>query len=159
MPKPLYTRDNCGAAYQLHWSLSRFTTGAMPPGIQWKDKLSAAIEPDGLRLLEVHPTDTATVQFFLSTKPEVAPSEIVRSVKARLQVILRPSIPKLWQRQYSIASVGDAKNEVLQGYLAKQVEHHQIADPRTAERLSQAQFHDEQVDLGSLRSSSHGQLS
>lgn len=42
--------------------------------------------------------------------------------------MLRDSIPQLWQRHYSISSVGGARNEVLQNYVGNQVQHHPMAD-------------------------------
>jgi len=158
MPAPLYTSENCRIAYQLHWSLTLFAKTALPPAEVWQPALEAAIESDGVRLLEYCESDPTNAQFFLSTKPEVSPSEVVRSVKGRLQYQLRASIPQLWQRHYSITSVGDTNHSVLQGYVAKQIEHHQVADPRAVEVLSQSQFNDVKVDLNRECTSSYGKF-
>jgi hypothetical protein len=82
----------------------------------------------------------------------------VRSIKGRLQYLLRDKIPKFWRRHYSITSVGDANNAVLQVYVGGQMEHHPVADPRTVERLCEVQFHDPSVDLATERASSHGRF-
>jgi len=158
MPQPLYTPENCRIAYQLHWSLTLFATQAWPHAESWRQSLAEAVKPDGVRILEFKPPSPATGQFLLSTKPEVSPAQIVRSIKGRLQYVIRGEIPQFWRRHYSITSVGDANNAVLQGYVGGQVEHHPMADPRTVDRLSQAQFHDPKVDLAMLRSSAHGRF-
>jgi len=120
--------------------------------------LQAAIEADGVRLLELRAAEPSTVQLFLSTRPSLSPAEIVRSIKARLQYLLRDSIPKLWRRHYALASVGDANDETLHSYVARQVEHHPMADTRVVDILAQGQFHDPRVDLAGLRASGHGQF-
>lgn len=157
MPEARYTADNCRVAYQLHWSLTAFTNEAIPAEETWRRQLSQAIEPDDVRLLEVAINDE-NIQFLLSTKPEISPAAVVRSIKGRLQYLLRNSIPKLWRRHYSIASVGDANNEALQGYVGRQVEHHPMADLRVVDRLSRTQFHDPHVDLNIARASAHGRF-
>lgn len=158
MPEPLYTAGHCRIAYQLHWSLTLFATQAWPEKDSWWQPLQQAVEPDGVRLLEFRSSEPATGQLFVSCKPEAAPAQLVRSVKGRLQYLFRDAIPQFWRRHYSITSVGDANNDVLQGYVARQVQHHPMADPRTTERLLQAQFHDPTVDLAALRASAHGRF-
>jgi REP element-mobilizing transposase RayT len=158
MPEPLYTVANCRIAYQLHWSLTVFATQSWPQLDSWWRPLQQAVEPDGVRLLEFQASGTAAGQFFVSSKPETSPAQIVRSVKGRLQYIVRGAIPQFWRRHYSITSVGDAKNDVLQGYIGRQVEHHPMADPRVVDLLSQTQFHDPSVDLAGLRASAHGRF-
>jgi REP element-mobilizing transposase RayT len=72
--------------------------------------------------------------------------------------LVRDTIPQLWRRHYSITSVGDANNDTLQAYVARQVSHHPQADSRAALRLSQFQFHDPSVNLAAPRASSHGRF-
>jgi REP element-mobilizing transposase RayT len=158
MPQPLYTAENCRIAYQLHWSLTLFAVHPWQHRDEWWEPLGQATEADGVRLLEFQPCDAATGQLLISSRPEVSPAQIIRSVKGRLQYLVRDSMPKLWRRHYSIASVGSANNEVLQRYVGGQVEHHPMADSRTADRLAKAQFHDPAIDLAALRSSSHGRF-
>jgi len=107
MLNPLYSAENCRIAWQLRWSLTAFPTNDLPGAVHWREQLSQAIEPDGIRLLETD-IETGSAKFFLSTSPAVSPAAIIRSVKGRPQYLLRNSIPKLWRRHYSITSVGDA---------------------------------------------------
>ena len=158
MPEPLYTSANCRSAYQLHWSLTVFAAAAWPTKDSWWLPLADAVELDGVRLLEFQLRDAACGQFLISTKPEVAPAQIVRSVKGRLQYLVKGASPQFWRRHYSIASVGDANNDALQAYVGRQVEHHPMADPRAAKRLTHFQFHDSRIDLAALRAGAHGRF-
>jgi REP element-mobilizing transposase RayT len=158
MPEPLYLADNCRVAYQLHWSLTLFTNDPWPDETFWREPLKQSMGMDGVRLLEFRCEGPETGQFFLSSRPETSPSEIVRSVKGRLQYLLRASVAKLWRRHYSISSVGDANNDALQGYVARQVQHHPMADVRMEQRLSQTQFDDPSVDLTVARTNAYGRF-
>jgi REP element-mobilizing transposase RayT len=158
MPEPLYTAANCRVAYQLHWSVTVFARQALPNREAWREQLQSTVERDGIRLLEFQLREAATAQWFVSSKPEVSPTQIVRSVKGRLQFLVKDAIPQLWRRHYSITSVGDATNDVLQGYVGRQVQRHPMADPRVVDRLVQVQFHDPTVDLAALRDSTHGRF-
>jgi REP element-mobilizing transposase RayT len=158
MPQPLYTPGDCHVAYQLHWSLTLFASEPWPPADSWRQSLGDAVEADGVRILEFKRHSQDAGQFLVSTKPEAAPAQIVRSIKGRLQYLLRDKIPKFWRRHYCITSVGDASNGVLQGYVGGQVEHHPMADSRTVERLREMQFHDPSFDLATERASSHGRF-
>jgi len=82
---PLYTSANCKAAYQLRWSLALFSMVDLPPVETWKADLGAAVENDGVRLLECHVQAPRVSLFLLSTQPQVSPPLIVKSVKGRLQ--------------------------------------------------------------------------
>ncbi len=158
MPEPIYTAANCRIAYQLHWSLAVFARQALLKEEAWRQSLEDAVEPDGVRILEFQAVEPNTGQFLVSSKPEVSPAEIARSVKGRLHYLVRDAVPKLWRRHYSITSVGDANEDVLQGYVGRQVQRHPMADSRALARLSQAQFHDPAVDLADLRASGHGRF-
>ena len=158
MPDPLYTAANCRIAYQLRWSLTLFANRFWPEEGFGQQSLADAVEPDGVRLLEFRLCQPTVGQFFVSSKPDVAPAEIVRSVKGRLQYLVRNSVPQLWRRHYSITSVGDANNDVLQDYVGRQVERHPLADLRAADRLAEVQFHAPRVDLSASRTSAHGRF-
>jgi hypothetical protein len=73
MPAPLYTADNCHAAYQLNWSVSIFWHTAPPRQSEWLDPLQAATEADGVRILEHRFKNADVSQFLVSTRPDSAP--------------------------------------------------------------------------------------
>ena len=156
--QPLYTSENCEAAYQLNWSLSLFGTIDFPRDSHWLDALRAATEPDGVRILECHATQPNIMQFFVSTQPRVSPSEIVRSIKGRWQYLLRTQHPSAFRRNYRIDSVGDANADVLDQYVARQNEKHPMADSRVQERLVAVQFHDPAIDLSAVLTGNYGQF-
>lgn len=92
--QPIYTPANCRAAYQLNWSLSLFAGMPLPDQSLWLPDLAATTEADHVRLLECHQATDRVVQFFVSTTPEVAPRGAIRSIKGRLQYLLREKFPK-----------------------------------------------------------------
>jgi REP element-mobilizing transposase RayT len=158
MPEPLYAAAHVRVAYQLHWSLTLYLAHPLPEPASWWLPLNDALEPDGVRLLEHRPYEGDSIQLFASTLPHVSPADLLRLVKGRLQYILRQQVPKLWQRHYAVISVGDASNDVLQDYVRRQVVRHPQAGDNINERLKRVQYHNPSVDLGGLRSSSHGRF-
>lgn len=101
---------------------------------------------------------TANVtQFLLSTEPIASPPDIVKSVKGRLQTILRPELIVAYRRNFRLTSVGDASIEVVENYVAAQLAHHRssfAADPTKFESL---QYEDRSIDLSVPVNSAHGQ--
>jgi REP element-mobilizing transposase RayT len=158
MPDPLYTIENCRVAYQLDWSLSVFWKQGAPAAGQWLATLQQSTEPDGVRVLEHRLPKSNVSQFLLSTKPSVSPSMAIRSVKGRLQYLVRDTLPKAFRRNYSIHSVGSANVEAVQQYVASQLGRHPMGDPNVQERFTRYQFFDERVDLTLERRSSYGQF-
>jgi REP element-mobilizing transposase RayT len=158
MPAPIYTADNCRFAYQLNWSLSIFSQSTIAATSDWLSQLKLAVEPDGVRILEYRSKEADVHQFLLSTVPHVTPSEVVRSVKGRLQYLLREQIPHAFRRNYHLHSIGSAKREAVEQYVKSQLGHHRMADARVQQRLRELQIHRPQFDLGEVRGSAHGQF-
>jgi len=156
MPKPIYTAENCHFAYQLNWSVALFWNSKAIDPKEWSDQLQSVTRPDGVRILECHNKDEATSLFLVSTLPQVAPPQIIRSVKGRLQHLVRSQRPKAFKRNYSIRSVGSANQQVLEDYISRQVQKHPMADARVQARLARYQV-DKAVDLNAPRRGSHGQ--
>ena len=154
----LYTPDNTTAAYQLNWSVALFGADEFPPTAQWLSELKAVAESDGVRILEYHIAATNVMQFLVSSKPQIAPSQIVRSLKGRWQYLIRDTNPKAFRRNYSIGSIGEVNSDVLASYVARQPQNHPMADRRVQERIEALQFHDSELDFGSERFSSHGRF-
>jgi hypothetical protein len=129
MPDPLYTVDHVRVAYQLNWSLTIFWIQPAPVAQGWLEPLMTATEPDGVRILEHQLIKSNVSQFLVSTKPQIAPAACIRSVKGRLQYLVRAKIPKAFRRNYSITSLGSANAEAMEKYVGSQAEHHPMADP------------------------------
>jgi hypothetical protein len=158
MPDPIYTADNVSLAYELRWSVAVFWTDAAPAPPSWLPRLQEATEPDGVRILEHRFTKANVSQFLISTKPHVAPAHCLRSVKGRLQHLVRAALPKAFRRNYSIRSLGTANQHAIEAYVATQLQHHPMADPRIEKMLAPFQFADDSLDLGQPRRSSHGEF-
>lgn len=157
-PQPTYTASTCHVAYQLNWSLSVFWRQCAEPMNRWLEALQEQTERDGVRILEHHFVDEHISQFLLSTTPSVAPAAAVRSIKGRLQHLVRNQTPLAFRRNYAIHSTGSANIEAVERYVASQNERHPMADPRTQEILSRFQFQSDCVDLSVERESAHGQF-
>ncbi|MBL8891317.1 MAG: transposase [Planctomycetaceae bacterium] len=157
-PEPIYTADDTRAAYQLNWSLTLFLREPTPPESHWLESLKAATEPDAVRILEYHRPDALTIQFFVSTQPQISPAQIIRSIKGRLQYVVKEAVPKLFRRNYSVLSVGAANNSCLDAYVAKQPARHPMADPKVQLLFESLQYVDESIKLHDARLSSHGQF-
>lgn len=156
--KPIYSLDNTTPAFQLNWSVSLFGRVPFPRSCEWLEQLRTASEADGVRILEFHGRQSNVGQFFVSTRPRLSPSEIVRSLKGRWQYLIRSQQPKAFRRNYFIGSVGEANCRVLDGYIARQTSKHRMADPDVQGRLQSLQFHDASVDLGQVVTSNYGQF-
>ncbi len=155
--EPIYTPDNITTAYQLNWSLALFGKDELPNQTTWLKELQAATEPDGVRILSGNVRSKNTIQFLVSTRPASSPSEIVRSVKGRLQYLIRDSIPKAFRRNYHIQSTGEVNLSVLDQYVAGQTTKHPMADRSVQTRIRALQFHDETINLAKPSISTYGQ--
>lgn len=156
--QPIYTPQNCNnPAYQLNWSLAVFWNTQPPPQTQWLDALREAVEPDGVNLLEHRLTESNASQFLLSTRPETSPPAAVRSVKGRLQYLVRDKLPKAFQRNYSLWSVGTVNAKVIEQYIDDQTRHHPMADPRVQRHLESLSIDGGDV-LDTPRTSGHAQF-
>jgi REP element-mobilizing transposase RayT len=154
----LYTTENCKPAYRLLWSLALFWKAPAPNVSTWLSALQAAVEPDGVRILEHHQRSPTVSQFLVSAKCPVSPAETIRSVKGRLQYLVRREVPKAFQRNYSIKSVGEVKRAVVEAYVRSQLNHHVMADERVQQALASFQIPATDVDLSASRRSSHGEF-
>lgn len=155
---PIYTADNTTAAFQLNWSVALFGKMDLPSPPTWIAALQTATERDRVRILEHHHTSPSVLQFMVSTPPALSPSEIIRSVKGRLQYIIRDQIPKAFRRNYFIGAVGEVKCEVLDQYIARQTSKHPMADPDVQKRFERLQYHNTAVDLSAKRTGCYGQF-
>lgn len=154
---PFYTAENTNPAYQLNWSVSLFGRTPLPRLGDWLGTLKEALEPDGVRILEFRSIRPNTCQFFVSTRPYVAPAEVLRVIKGRWQHQFRDAIPRMFRRNYSIVSVGEAHCQELDQYIATQTDRHVMADLRIQRELEELQFHDPTIDLKQIRATSHGE--
>ncbi len=154
MPEPIYTAESCSAAYQLDWSYTLFWHDP-PADFDWLEPLRAAIEPDGIRVLQ-HQFDPPNLsKFLVSTKPGVSPLRIAQRVKGRLQYVVRDRMPRPFRRNYGLRSVGSTRREKLERYLESQLEHHRMADPRVQQRLRDYQICQADVDLSQPQRTTH----
>jgi len=154
--EPIYNAYNTKPAYQLNWGLTLFWRQTPVPAGDWLATLKDATEPDGVRVIKHRVTSNEASQFFVSTMPSVAPPQLIRLVKGRLQHILRQRLPKAFRRSYCLRSIGSGTRETVEEYVANQLGHHCMADPRVQERLAEFQKRYPRIDLSKPVFSAHG---
>ena len=98
----IYHPSNVTPAFQLDWGLTILWRQSMIQESEWRADVASANESSGIRIIKHRALDNETSQFFISTKPDVSPSEIIRGVKGRLQSLVRSSVPKAFQRNYCL---------------------------------------------------------
>jgi REP element-mobilizing transposase RayT len=153
-PSPLYTAENCRVAYQLDWALTVFWR--TPPGTDaWLAPLQEATEADHVRILSHRFSRPDCSLFLTSTQPQVAPQQMVASVKGRLQYLVRDQLPRALQRNYAVRSAGSSKRAILDNYLRIQLDHHPMADQRLQEAFAAYQIHHPEIDLSQERRTAH----
>lgn len=152
---PIYTADNSQFSCPLQWGLTVFWREDMPTE-GWLPVIAAALETDGIRVLGHRHEFSKISQFMLSTLPQVSPSTIVQRVKGRLQYCVRDKRPKALRGNFALRSVGNESREVVEQYVAKQVQHHPMADPRVVERLQRVQILNPEIDLRKPQRTSQG---
>jgi REP element-mobilizing transposase RayT len=152
---PIYTAQNCTFSCPLQWGVSVFWRTLMRDD-SWYTALAGALEADGIRLLGHRFLEPRTSQFVVSTQPHVAPLTIIQRVKGRLQYLVRAQLPKPLQRNYAVRSFGRVTRETVEAYVASQLEHHKMADPRFENRLRRLQIVHDEIDLSQARQTSHG---
>lgn len=156
MKEPIYRPDGCQAAYQLNWSVTLFASTDFGSPKPILEDLQHTWEIDGIRLLEWKLTAPDIVQLFLSTKPSLAPCEIIRFLKGRWQNTARKFVPVAFKRNYCITSVGSANALVLDQYVDQQAIKHRMAQERVQTMFEDLQYHNLDIDLGLLQSNSYG---
>lgn len=155
--EPIYTLSSCKSAYQLRWSLALFPTTPVPPSHEWLLLLNEALESDGIRVLEASQSSHDALLLLLSTQPHIVPTVIVQRVKGRLQYLLRTQHHLTWRRNFRLTSVGDAKLQTVENYVATQLNHHIMGSELSQQRLADFAWEDKRVDLATPIHSSHGQ--
>jgi REP element-mobilizing transposase RayT len=155
--EPIYTSENVSPAYQLNWGLTVFWRRQPIPDSEWFTQLQSSTEADGVRILKHRITTGDCSQFFVSTKPHVSPSAMIRSVKGRLQYIVGSQQPKAFQRNYAVRSIGAATRTVVEDYVAKQMDRHRMADSHVQNLFLQYQKTYPGVNLSQPVCSTHGQ--
>jgi REP element-mobilizing transposase RayT len=83
------------------------------------------------------------------------PFLIAQRVKGRLQHLLQGTMSNPFRRNYGLRSIGSTRRAKLEQYLAIQLEHHPLADPRTRQCVAQFQIHHREVELTQPQQTTH----
>jgi REP element-mobilizing transposase RayT len=150
----LYTPANTTAAFRLYWSFDLFWRDP-PLADSWLPELTTALNLHHVRLLRHRFLTPTTSQFLLSTRPAHSPQQIARYLKGGLQRIVRSEAPQAFRRNYGFRSLGSSKRRVLERYVATQLGHHHLADPRFEGKIARFQIADDTVDFSQPRTTAH----
>jgi len=153
----IYSPTSCKPAYQLRWSLSIFPQTLLPPSNKWLNDLQASTIRDRVHTLDARILSDNVTHFLLSTEPSASPPDIVKSVKGRLQTILRKELKVAYRRNFRLTSVGDACIEAVENYVAAQLAHHRSSFAADPTKFESIQYEDRSVDLSVPVNSVHGQ--
>lgn len=154
--RPIYLAESVSFAFQLRWSLSLFSHRRLPDPSEWYHELADRVAADQVRLLDVRLADDVVTQFLISTPPSVAPPDIVKSVKGRLQNLVHHTHSECFRRNFRLTSVGDPGCRQVINYVANQVEHH-LSDYRLPMLdLNPFQLSYPYVDLSRPQFTAHG---
>lgn len=155
-PSPIYTFETTAYAFQLCWGITLFWRQYSVPDT-WLSELKPLCECAGHRILQHRLASDDCSQFLISPDPFATPDEVVRGLKGRLQSLMSSEIPKAFQRNYDIHSVGSTTRSKTEFYVRRQLVHHGVdnVDSEGLE-LAELQFENPDIDLGRLRFTSHG---
>lgn len=151
---PLYTPSNTVAVYRLFWGFDLFWKTA-PHDASWQSALAEALRKHHIRLLRHQFLTPTTSQFLMSTRPAHAPQWIAKNLKGLLQHIVQAHYSIAFQRNYGFRSLGSTKRSKAERYVASQLGHHRLADPRFEAALAPFQMTDSAVDLAVPRRTAH----
>lgn len=153
---PIYTENNCTPDHRILWTVALFWRDERYDS-DWLEPLTEAVEKDNIRILNYNTSGPTTDQFLLHADAHLAPKDVIRSVKGRLQHLIRSDVPKAFRKNYSIKSIGQTTVQAIQEYVGSQLSRHPMADPNVNERMQKYQLRFLDVDLSEPRYSSHGQ--
>lgn len=147
-------------AYQLHFHFGFRTHYRKPLLVQpevhgtIRRLLDTICQENGYHLLE-HEVEPLFVRALLSLRPEHVPSEVAQRLKGVLSRRLKQEHPaafgsvsegKLWSEGYFCRTVGKARRDVVERYIAGQPEHHGYTSE--ALRRMRYRFEDSPVSPG-----------
>jgi REP element-mobilizing transposase RayT len=119
---------------------------AEPNAPFWAD-LATTWQSDGLKLLERR-WQPDLVQLLFSSTPDVAPTDLARLAKGRLQHALRQAgQPTEFSRKVAVRAIGENTRATVEAYIRDQLQHCDLADPCYRELLQRQAFTDPAVRL------------
>ena len=126
------------------WTAWPADGGAFPDA---PDMPVAAWKADGLRLLE-QKTSREEIQLIVSAGPDIAPTDIARLLKGRLQHAFRSAgTPAVFSRKICLRAIGENTRTDVETYVRDQLIHAELADPRYRAALQAHAFVQKNVNL------------
>ena len=133
------------------WPTAGTSFPAAPPPLP-----TEAWRRDGIPLLEQNWTPSE-IQLTVSAGPDLAPVDIARLLKGRLQHALRAAgTPCDFSRKIALRALGENTREIVERYIREQLDHADLADPRYREGLRALGFTQEATDLSAPTETNSG---
>jgi REP element-mobilizing transposase RayT len=155
MPQPIYTSENTNFAYQLRWGVTVHWETPVDESA-WLAPARTILESDGIRILSWRWLSFASCQIAISTPPCVNPQFIIQRLKGRIQYVVRAHAPKAFRPHYALRSFGSQERAIIENYVGKQTEHHQMATAKSHRIFEDLQFNDDKIDLSIAQKTTHG---
>lgn len=155
MLKPIYTCENTAFAYQLRWGITLNWATPVEESI-WLDSVSSLLESDHIRILSWRWLTKVSIQFVISTQPNIKPVFIIQRLKGRIQYAVREKVPKAFRSNYALRSFGTQERQIVEGYIAAQPSHHAMPTEKSQQIFEDLRFVDEKVDLSVMQKTTHG---
>ena len=124
------------------WPTAGTSFPATPPPLP-----TEAWQRDGIPLLEQN-WAPSKIQLTVNAGPDLAPVDVARLLKGRLQHALRAAgTPCDFSRKVALRALGENTREIVERYIREQLDHVDLADPRYRESLRYHGFTNDAADL------------
>ena len=133
---PIYTRENCLFAYQLHWELViswRFKVSDS----RWYENLRKRILSTGIQISNHRFLQPGTSRFLVSTCPNLAPLALVDNVQELLQDIVRVELPHALHNTFRLRSLGILSRATLEELVDSNIPHDETGHEKPLTQVSQ----------------------
>jgi REP element-mobilizing transposase RayT len=147
---PVYIAHNLKLVHNLAYGWSGWPSkGLFPeqPDEEMLQVLAEKWQQDGLSLY-TYKWNPEEIQVTVKATPEIAPTDIARLIKGRLDHALRQAgTPVKFSRKVTLRSLGNNTSRTVVNYVNNQLEQIDLADPRYRDMLAHNAVEDNAVDL------------
>ena len=147
---PVYIAHNLKLVHSLSYGWSGWPSIGKFPDQPDEDMLlvlSEKWQQDGLCVITYKWT-SEEIQVAVKASPEIAPADISRLIKGRLDHALRQTGPPVkFSRKVTLRSLGSNTSDIVVNYVKNQLEHVILADPKYRDMLEKNTIENDDIDL------------
>lgn len=149
-----FSSDNTVFRGYAFWALTLFWRNQVSL-LEFPGELEQALLSDGIRLNSYRVMSNTVSQIAVQAHLKLAPKDVVRLIKGRIQYAIRKTDPKAFQRNFAIRSYGGQIRLAVEGYISKQLQHHGLYQNDAFDFLDGIQIRNSSVDLRKPTYSNH----